>query len=289
MAGQAEPSGGAAAAAGAVEVAAGVFALGGDVALDQELPWVPRGVGGVDACCCYLILEGRQGLLIDAGLPVHRERVVRGLKALLPPGGHLEVMVTRHEPECFGNLGAVLNELPVERIYGFGQNPADFFHADTLRTPMPAERMFVLKKLGDEMLFADRRPIALLPAAIGSLRTVWPHDAYSGVLFPSDLFGWVHRRRAGDPWATEAVPAEVDADWVADHLVCKFEWLYRARLGAIRAALARVFDQRDVTALAPTHGTIVRGREQAASQRRVLDAALEVILARAAAAEKASA
>lgn len=283
MAGQGADAG--AAVAGVVEVAPNVYALGGDVLLDRPLPWVPAGYGGVDACCCYLIVEGNEGLLIDCGLPAHGDRVLPALRALLPSGGSLQVLVTRHEPECFGNLRAVLNELPVARMYGFGQNPAEFFQPEALHPSVPIQRLFVLKDLDGEILLAGRRRIALLPAAIGALRTGWPHDARTGILFSSDLFGWVHRERVEHPWVTETVPPQVDAEWVADHLAAKFAWLHHARVHTIRAALAHVFDERDVTVLAPTHGTIVRGRQAAADQRRLLEAAMDVLLSRAAPAE----
>jgi flavorubredoxin len=257
-----------------VEVVPDVFAIGGWVRLGPEVSWVPRGTGGFDPCLCYLVRDPEESMLVDTGLLCHREEVVRRIREVLPAGSKVSIIITRHEPDCFGNLGHVLCDLPIGRIFGFGQNPVEFFREDELPMPRAAIESFELRRLGDAV-DVGRRHIELLPGAMGSLRTSWPYDRESQVLFCSDAFNWYHMSRPDGDWIVEGRAARPDPETVAAHLLARFEWLPYQRRGRVGQALDRIFTGRPVVALAPTHGCIVRGADAVAGELAAVRAGVD--------------
>ena len=66
-----------------------LYALGGTVALDGRISWFPPDATGSAPTSCYLLLDGGSALLIDTGLPVHRDVLIAQLGSLLDPATRL--------------------------------------------------------------------------------------------------------------------------------------------------------------------------------------------------------
>ncbi len=108
-----------------VPLTADVYAVGCLLAMDGRVPWLAEDLRGFEPCWVYVLLSGEdRALLVDTGLPVHRESLLRRLAALVGER-RVSVLFTRcNEPDCVLNLGAIMDRFPVERVYGFAQNAA---------------------------------------------------------------------------------------------------------------------------------------------------------------------
>lgn len=105
-----------------------LYRLGGLARLDGSISWVPREATGFEPINCYLLKSDSSALLVDTGVEAHQDIVLEQLAACLAPDVELQVMLTRLEPDCIGNLGAIAERYEVTRVYGGGvSNPFDFF------------------------------------------------------------------------------------------------------------------------------------------------------------------
>ena len=247
-----------------VPLSGGVRGLGAALPIDAQIPWLPAGVSGLEPCLVYL-LEGRGGsLLIDTGLPVHRDLIVSLLRRTLPPDTALSIVLTRPEPDSVGNVGAIVDEFPVERIVGFSTNPLEFFPESQRRAGGSVR--FERRGLGDSWEWDGGRVIEFLPAPFGLLVTAWPYDVSTGTLFTSDSFGWVHLPDPRAPGRVDAPIPSVTASTIEAHLRHRFHWLPESRLELVEEAMRRIFETRSVHTIAPAHGCVLSGPACVASQ-----------------------
>lgn len=261
-----------------VTLSEGLHAIGDLLPIDERIPWIPGGARGYEPCCAYLLRGKQTNLLIDTGLPIHRAVIIGELSRLLPPSSSLSILFTRIEPDCVGNVGAIADQFPVERIVGPAVNPLEFFPASDLRDDQSIR--YERKRLGDSWEWEKGRTIELLPAPLGVLATAWPYDPESGALFTSDSFGWFHLQTLGYPcWVDSSAPP-LDRSTVAAHLACKFDWLPECRPALVAEALRRVFEERSIRIIAPSHGCVLRGRDTVDGQYALVRDAVQWIVDR---------
>ncbi len=254
----------------------GVYAIGGVLPIDASIPWLPAGVTGYEPCLVYLLEGKSRSVLVDTGLPIFRSAILSRLRGLLAPRHPLSVVVTRPEADCVGNLGAIVEEFPVERILGFSTNPLEFFPESIRRA---GRVVYERRRLGESWEWDEGRMLQLLPAPFGLLITGWPYDVKTGTLFTSDTFGWTHLPGPdASCWADAAMPATA-GPVVEAHLRCRFHWLPACRPEAVERALGRIFEERPVRIIAPSRGRVVRGEASVRAQYGVVRQAVRGIRA----------
>jgi flavorubredoxin len=259
------------------DVVPGVQALAGALRLDGRVPWVPPRDRGWEASLAYLVREGSHFLLVDTGMTVHAAGLAATLNDLLPPDASLSVLVTRIELDAVGNVGTLLERVrtPVQQITGFAVDPVEFFFSSAdPESPLPVRCPFRLTELGSELDTLPGRPVSLLPGPLGNLLTCWPYDARTGTLFTSDSFGWVHGGRPGDVPVLDRLPRDLDASVVREHLLARFDWIAEADGPSVVRALDGIFAEREVRAIAPAHGAVLRGAATVAAAHELMREAL---------------
>ena len=247
-----------------VALSEGLRGLGAVLPIDGRIPWLPRGQRGFEPSLIY-VLEGKgRSLVIDTGLPIHRRIIVSQLHRVLRPDSAVSIVVTRPEPDSFGNVGALVDEFPVERIVGFSTNPLEFFPESMLRAAGTVR--FERRRLGESWEWDEGRIIEFLPAPFGLLVTAWPYDVSTGTLFTTDSFGWVHMTDPQSPCRVDAPLASITPPTIENHLSHRFHWLAECRLELVEEALRRIFEERSVRMIAPAHGCIFSGEACVRSQ-----------------------
>jgi flavorubredoxin len=252
-----------------------VHALGGSIANDGTLSWFPGALGSFVPLNCYLLVEGRSGLLIDTSLPILEEAVTsQAARFELDDVG---LLLTRTvEFESVGNAEPLLDVLPVRRTYAHFTADEWFYFREDGSTYQSDPRDFEFQALEDGMRVAvgGGREVVVINAKLKLLATAWVYDPATLTLFTSDSFAHVPAPDSG----TRILDAgDEDRTTTADvtvHLLTKFDWLRDAHTEPLRAFLDRVFETYDVETIAPCSGRILRGRDVVERHRRMLDEAL---------------
>lgn len=147
------------------------------------VPDVPVPGFGVIIINSFLI-QAREPVLIDTGMPVVREDFLKTLWSLIDPQDLRWIFLTHDDGDHAGNLMQVLEAAPKARII------TQFFGLARLDTVyhMPVERVQILNP-GQSFSAGDRQLAALRPPLFDSPATSALYDAKSGVLFSADSFG----------------------------------------------------------------------------------------------------
>src|SRR5437899_2387664 len=99
------------------ELSENLFALSQLISLERPVSWVPSSVGGFDPSNVYVIRASDEAVVIDTGLRAHRDLMVDQLKAVIPQGARIAVVLTREEPDCLGGLDELVKHFRVNAIY----------------------------------------------------------------------------------------------------------------------------------------------------------------------------
>jgi flavorubredoxin len=217
-------------------------------------------------------------MLIDTGPASHEGTILAQLRACLPRQASLSVFLTRAEPDCIGNLGAITDTFPFEHIYtGGARNQLDAFDYATAFVASPGrgqrEVIEVERRLpGQGIELGAGRWLEVIAPPIRVLTTFWCYDPVARVLFSSDSFG------QGVMAAPDAEPVlakhHLEPGYARSHLLAKFGWLVGANTDGLRGLLAQLVAEREVETIAPTHGCVTVGRELANRQFELLERSL---------------
>ena len=283
---------GSAAAGGAepvVLVPDGLHLLGASVPLDDRISWYDDPTGRYVPFNTYLVEEGDQQLLVEAGVPAVFDAVARQAEgAFRGRHGPARIAVTRNEPDCVASLPLMVRRFGLETVHSPGlMNTLQFFVDDDADLN---ERSFVhhateLQMLsfgvqcsparpGNEIVIGPSRRLSVIAAPLRVLPTVWYHDPFSRTLFCSDTFA---DETAAAPY--ERILAKADAPDVLRNrfrrsFALKFDWLFRSDLTSVISDLERIFANHDIERLAPNRGLIVSGYPAVHAKQEALLAAL---------------
>lgn len=253
-----------------------LFLLGGVANVNSDISWLPPGQRGHEALNAYLLLEGNRALLIDTGVAAHESSVIGVLSHMLADDAELDVLLTRIEADCIGNLGAVMSRFNVRHIWAGGlANPFDFFE-DAARIDADGNGRTILerKELGEPIQLGAGRSIEVLRPKLRLLATSWAYDQATGTLFTSDSFGHVAPRNLKSRTTSRHVGLP-DLPGFRLNLLSKFDWLEGADVSAIRADLTEIFASRAILRLAPSHGRVIEGAKCVQSHYQALLRILE--------------
>ncbi|GAA2921661.1 hypothetical protein GCM10017596_27850 [Microbacterium keratanolyticum] len=262
----------------------GLTVLGGAYELSDNVSWVPRGSTGYQASNCYLLSEGDAHLLIDSGMAVHGTTVLDDLATLIGEGGGVSMFFTRPEMDCVSNLEPIARRFDILRLFTGGViNPFDAFD-DVSRIALRGRRQQIdgTRTVEGDALeramsieVAPGRILDVQSPLLRLLPTFWGWDARTGTLFTSDTFTHgVLATPESYRFIDDTVEDDTTVEQVAAHLFAKYEWLPRATKYPLRDWLASTFEGYEPEAIAPSRGSVIRGRD---AVRRHLDLMLAAL------------
>jgi flavorubredoxin len=270
-----------------------LYALGSTVALDGRISWFPKDEEGFAPISSYLLLNGDYALLIDAGVPAHRDVILEQLDQLLGPKIRLSILHTRvAEYDSAGNTAAIMQRFPVERVYshfpasimvGFQTHFGNLAQSDgsaPVNDPVGDGVDWIggadctVAKIGDVIPVGEGREVLLLGAPVRILLTFWVYDQATRTLFTSDSFGHVPLPTVSSPRIRDAAHDTTDFEAVQKRLFSKFDWLLDADRTQIIGELASIFEDREIETIAPTHGCVLIGKELVAGHYELVQRAL---------------
>jgi flavorubredoxin len=241
-----------------LEVADNVFALSQLVDLSQPISWVAPAEQGFSPSTAYLVRDGDEAILMDTGIAFQRASLIAQLRQLLPQKHSLTVCLTRNEPDCVGNLHALVNTFRVTRIVSrTPSHPLDY--AGPFSYAYPHIEFDNRIRDGQFVPLAGQPRLKVLDGAIRTLITKWFYDTQTGVLFTSDFFTHVLVSADWMPQPRESNRA------LQEHIGAKFDWLWMADVTKPMALLDAVMQEHVVQALLPQHGLCVVGPQQVES------------------------
>lgn len=258
-----------------------LLALQNHYPVDGRVSWHPPAVRGRAAANCYVLSEGGRVLIVEAGLAVHEADLMDQLRACVPGDAQVDILLLRQgEFTSIGSLEQIIRTFGVGSIFNNEfVEPAQWADVQPGRGGLAAEALarptsIVAHPDAPIELGPDRELILLRPE-LRLLGTLWVYDAATRTLFTSDSFG--HRLQdAGGPDSvvTEGSVATT-ADELRDHLLAtRYWWLAGADLAPIRRWVSSVFAEHDVETIAPSFGSIFRGRSVVQHEVELLDAVL---------------
>jgi flavorubredoxin len=270
----------------------GLISIAGDRALvlansyeiDGRVSWHPPDARGFAPFNCYLFVEGRQALLVDAGLPVHESALLAQLRQAVPKGGELAVVSLRQgEFDSMGALIPIVSAFDVERLYGpfddviawAAFSPAQ--DADTARLGGTLASTTVGR--GDTITLGDRgRAVHVIKPALRLFSTIWVFDEVTGTLCSSDVFSHVRRSTPDGPWIVDEAREDTTTyEDVRDHLLgTRFWWIPQADVEGMRRDLAEMFERYEIRCIAPAWGCVLKGPEVVARHYELVDRVLRL-------------
>lgn len=256
-----------------------LWLLGGSIAMDGRISWVPAEARGYQPINTYLLREAGGVLIVDPGVYVHHSLVGAQLEALVPRGSPVSIYLTRAEPDSSGNLGEVAARYRVEHLYcGGGPNPFDAFESvgeidqqnRGLRVQM--ERT----PTGYEVPVGGGRGVEIVRPIIRLLATYWGYDKATRTLFTSDSFGHNLQDSVDGPRVLRGVgAAPVDPAQVKAHLLAKFGWLAHARTRSVLVSLREMRAGRVIERIAPGRGLVIEGASRVTQELDAMEQVLE--------------
>jgi len=248
-----------------------VIAFGGCVENDGMISWVPADAPGFVPLNCYLLVEGRAGMLVDTGLPVLELQVIEQARRF--DLDSVTIALTRFgEFDSVGNAEMLERVLPIDACYALFP-PRDYLYMRGDAQPPPASYAFRVFPDDGIMDIGSTRPLTVLNTRLKLLPTAWIYDHATKTLFSSDAFSHV---LTDDP-GTRTVTDEDDRttpDGVLRHMLLKWDWLAGADTAPIRAYVDEVFSTYEVETIAPSYGCILMGSALVRRHVEMLDDAL---------------
>ena len=259
-----------------------IYAVGGSLPADERCgAWIPSDVRGFIPFQCYVLRDGGQFLMLDGGLPVHRNEVRAGVEALIGDTHERRFMMTRRELDTILNLPWIAHDFKFHTLYCGGDlSPIDFFEKmddvsfdeqikTLVDTPFDFLKPGPLGNIG-------RLELEMLRGALMVLPTFWFYEKTTRTLFTSDCWGFVPMGSAIDCPVRTPSDAELSAKKVESFLDKKFDWLACIDNSPLAADLKAVFAGRVVERICPTSGCIIEGR---AAVERLVEQTLEALSA----------
>jgi hypothetical protein len=243
-----------------------IYALGGSLPADGRLAaWIPKDVRGFIPFQCYVLRAGGQFLMLDGGLPVHRDAVRAGIRALIGDSHERRFMMTRRELDTIMNLPWIAHDFQFDTLYCGGDlSPIDFFEKmddanidaqikALVDTPFEFLKPGLVGNVGSLQLEMLRGALMVLP-------TFWFYEATTRTLFTSDCWGFLPQERPDSPRVRTPSDDEISAERIEKFLDMKFDWLISIDNAPLANDLKAVFTSRPVDRICPNFGCVIEGR-----------------------------
>lgn len=180
--------------------------------------WVPLPGYGL-LCGNAFVVEAREPVLVDSGVPVVRDAFMRELRTIIDPADLRWLWLTHADPDHVGALDVLLAEAPRMRVVtsylGLGKL--------NLSRALPPDRVWLLNH-GQRLEVGDRQLVGMRPPIYDSPETTMAFDTRTRTLFSADLFGALVDRPAESPADLDrhvlrdgmTLWASVDSPWIRD-------------------------------------------------------------------------
>ena len=215
------------------------------VQLTDEVRWLNECYdhGGRHEHVSVYLVDGDRRLLVDTGSFYHREAITAEIEAATGARGVDGIVLSHSDYPHSGNVGAVREEGEDVTVYASSAAP------ESQGLPPTAVKC----DIGGSMDVEGRRLSFIDPPLADRSHTTWIYDRDSGVLFTADGFGSYHD--AGDcDLVSDDMPDGVPYEDIYEYHNDALVWLRYVDPGKLRAALEDIFDEYDVSYVAPVHG-----------------------------------
>ncbi|MEA2981307.1 MAG: hypothetical protein QOF09_3130 [Alphaproteobacteria bacterium] len=244
-----------------------IYALGGILPADARCgAWIPQDVQGFIPFQCYVLRNAGQFLMLDGGLPIHRDEVREGIKALIGGSRERRFMMTRRELDTILNLPWIAHDFQFQKLYCGGDlSPIDFFEKmddanidaqikALVDTPFEFLKPGPIGNVGTLQLEMLRGALMVLP-------TFWFYELTTRTLFTSDCWGFLPQATPTSPRMRAPSDAEISAERIEKFLGVKFDWLASIDNSPLAKDLKAVFADRPVDRICPNFGCVIEGRD----------------------------
>ena len=228
---------------------------------------------------CYVLCDGGQFLMLDGGLPVHRDEVRAGIEALIGGSHERRFMMTRRELDTILNLPWIAHDFQFHTLYCGGDlSPIDFFEKmddanfdaqikTLVDTPFDFLKPGPLGKIG-------KLELEMLRGALMVLPTFWFYEKTTRTLFTSDCWGFLPQATSTSPRVRTPSDAEISDERIENFLGAKFDWLASINNAPLQKDLQAVFADRPVDRICPNFGCVIEGH---AAVERVVEQTLRAL------------
>lgn len=260
----------------------GLVLLANAVELDGRVAWYPPSVRGFASINAYLLIEGKDAVMVDTGVTFHREAVIGQLQAALP-GERISIAFTRiGEYAAICNTMAIAERVPVEALYAMVPRAIDWVEF-RLRADRPGNGWAIGHPPDNRIAgHADGIPIGSggrrvhpMPTPVRLLPSQWLYDDGTRTLFTGDAFSHAWRESPDGPWVVDDTARGIDPEGVAEHLFARCWWIPGAkRKTEIQRGIESVFETYDVETIAPGFGCVIHGHRAVERHYEMLQAAI---------------
>lgn len=237
------------------------------VTLSDEVQWInecyPHGERH-EHVSVYLICSDEASILVDSGSFYHQETIKERIDRATDQSGLDAIILSHSDYPHAGNVSEFRDEWGDVELVASSGSPELQGLSDARRC-----------KIGESLTVAGRRLSFIDPPLADRSHTTWIYDHNSGVLFTADGFGNYHSLEEcnNTSWDFEGnVPKEAIYEFHAKNLV----WLRYVDPEKLRTALMSIFDNYDVSYVAPIHGNPITCSEIDRYVDKLVDAAARI-------------
>ena len=256
-----------------------LFLLQNIVELDGRLIAFPPNQTGFAPLNSYIIKEDTGALMIDTGYLYHQDSILYQLSKVITPDLPLSVLPSRvNEFMSVGNAKAISQQFNVIDYYLAQPDAPDWFdftdgERDLKLKEIPTH--VIGKQIKCEIGCKTGRFIEIMSAPLRLINTAWVYDKLSKTLFTSDMFTYALSDNKDGPWILQEDDLRCERQFIKSFMLnTRYWWLEGAKTRLLRENIRRVFNEYDITTIAPGYGKIFRGRELVAKQFSKLDTIL---------------
>lgn len=195
----------------------------------------------------YLIRSEEGSILMDSGSFYHRDPIEDRIALATDADGLEAILLSHSDYPHAGNVSEFRERWGDVELVASSGSPE-------LQGLSDARRCII----GESLTVSGRRFSFIDPPLADRSHTTWIYDHGSGVLFTADGFGNYHSPGRCDATSrdfTDGIPAEAIYEFHSKNLV----WLRYVDPDKLRVALTAIFDEYDVSYVAPIHGNPIAG------------------------------
>jgi flavorubredoxin len=243
------------------QISDNIFVLSDLEPASSARSWLPADASGFEPFNKFVFLEGDCALLIETGAAAHDESLQESLREIVKDR-LLVILPTRSELESIGNMGSIIDNFPrVELITTTrALPPLGLAHMRPERRQSVKARRLVR---GEKLASLGFPTLDTISPIIRILNTIWIYDHRSGVLFTSDFFSNELLPDRETPVIRRDAKNLPDSASLRRSILARFDWLERARTGALEKQWDDLFGRIKPKGLAPSLGRVTLGRDVA--------------------------
>ena len=190
----------------------------------------------------YLVSAGDRSILVDTGSFYHRERIRAQVERATD---RVDSIVLSHgDAPHAGNLREFNNTWDDIQLVSAAGTP------EIQGYPTTDYRRC---RIGEDMIVEGRRLSFVDPPLADRNHTVWIFDHDSGILVTADGFGNYHTTEERD-LTSEGFDGGIETERIAEFHADALRWLRFVDPERMRESLTSIFDEYDVSYVAPIHG-----------------------------------